>query len=637
MWKMSKKTRVIVSGSLLILALVFYLIGLPNWLRDLTLVTVSIVAGHPIAKKALQAALLKLFSIELLVTIAVVGALIIGEYVEAGAVTFLFLVGGYLEARTLARARASLRNLLEMSPSVANVSRNGEIVEIPAELVKKNDMVIVRSGEKIPVDGKIQSGNGQIIEAAITGESIPVTKEYGDEVYGGTVLDQGYLEIIAEKVGEDTTFARILDMVEEAQESKAKIQKFLERFASFYTPGILILSVVVWLFTYDFHLTLTFLVIACPGALVISAPVSLVAGIGNAATKGILIKGGDKMENLARVNGMVFDKTGTLTRGEPEVTDIKSFGMKREELLQLAMEVEVASEHHLGRAILREAKNLKIKLKNKAKNINILKGQGIVAEIENKLVFIGNKKGWENRNINLSIEIDHYISEQEKLGHTVVLVALDDQPVGVISFADQIRPEAYSALARLRKMGVKHTVMLTGDNPLAAKKVADALGIGNVYAQLLPEDKVRKVQACMKEGVTLAMVGDGINDAPAIATADVGIAMGGVGSDIALETADVILMSDRLDKLAYAFELAKATVRNMKQNMYFSVGVVLLLLAGVLTGNVFLASGMLIHEASVLLVILNALRLVRFREKPHTSRLELSQKEKTEVQCSVAA
>ena len=452
-------------------------------------------------------------------------------------------------------------------------------------------------------------------EAAITGESVPVNKTIDAEVFSGTILDNGYIEVIAEKVGDDTTFSKIIELVEEAQEGKAKTQKFLEKFATVYTPAVVILSIIVWLISGDIHLSLTFLVIACPGALVISAPVSIVAGIGNGAKNGILIKGGEIMEALAKVNAMVFDKTGTLTRGKPEVTAVKTYGISEDELLLMAAEAEVVSEHHLGRTIVKEAEKRELKLIRKPKDVEILKGRGIQVTLNGKELYIGNRKGLLQFNKILSTSIEADAIEQEKRGNTVVVVADNEGILGLISIADQVRTEAAQALHELKANGIERMVMLTGDNRHTANMVARQVGIKNVFAELLPENKVEKVKACMAKGVTLAMVGDGINDAPAIASADVGIAMGVAGSDIAMETADVILMTDRLDKLSYAYQLAKATVRNMKQNMFFAVGIVFLLLIGVLTNHVNLASGMFVHELSVLLVILNAIRLVRYKKK----------------------
>lgn len=601
------------AGILLLAALTTYFFNWNRIILDTLLIIASIVAGVPTFIKAWKASRLKMFSIELLVTIAVIGALIIGEYVESAAVTFLFLFGAFLEGRSLEKARASLKSLMAMAPLEATVIRNGIRSIIMAEEVIKNDLVIIQTGEKIPIDGRVISGNASVDEAAITGESIPVSKGIDDQVFSGSILDSGYLEVIAENVGKDTTFSKIIELVEEAQEGKAKTQRFLEKFASIYTPGIIVLSVLVWIITRDVHLALTFLVIACPGALVISAPVSIVAGIGNAARNGILIKGGEVMENLAKLNAFVFDKTGTLTKGKPEVTAIKGFGISEEELLLMAAEAEVISEHHLGRAIVKEAERKGLKLLNSPTEVNVLKGRGIEVNLAGKPLYIGNRKGLFQNEIPITIEEEEYATKQEKAGNTAVFIADDTKLMGVISIADTIRDEAKNTIDNLRSLGIKHLVMLTGDNKHTANIVGEQLGLDRIYAELLPEDKAIKVKACMGKGIRLAMLGDGVNDAPAIASADVGIAMGVAGTDIAMETADVVLMADNLDKLTHAVKLSKATISNMKQNMFIAIGTVALLLAGVLTKNVNLASGMLIHELSVLLVILNAIRLVRFK------------------------
>lgn len=518
-----------------------------------------------------------------------------------------------------------------MAPLEATVLRAGQRVTVPADEVELGDHVIVQPGGRIPVDGKVIAGHSLINEAAITGESFPVNKRKGDQVFSSTISDNGYLEIIAERVGDDTTFAKIIELVEEAQETKAKTQKFMERFAAYYTPGIIVLSVLVWLITQNVHLALTFLVIACPGALVISVPVSIVAGIGNGAKNGILIKGGDKMESLAKVNAVVFDKTGTLTKGKPSVTDIQAFGISKDELLRLAAEVEVASEHHLGKTIVKKAEEGGLDLLNKPTAVEIMKGHGLQAVLASENIYVGNKSGAEKLGIVLAPIMNDYLLQQQEKGYTAVLVTRNKKVIGIISIADRIREEAPSAIQALREQGIKHTVVLTGDNQTVAEKVARQLGIDRVFAELLPEDKVDKVRACKDSGIKLAMVGDGINDAPAIATADVGIAMGGTATDVTMQTADVILMSDKLDKLPYAIQLAKATIRNMKQNTYFALITVALLLAGVLTGNIYLASGMLIHEISVILVILNAVRLVRFPKSQFRFRPGIAWTKKSEA------
>ena len=615
------------SAVLLLGALITYLFNWDKTVLNTLLIIATVVAGYPTFIKAWKASRMKLFSIELLVTIAVIGALIIGEYVESAAVTFLFLFGAFLEGRSLEKSRSSLKSLMEMAPLQAGVLRDGERVVVKAEDVVKNDVVIIQTGEKIPVDGKIISGRGSVNQSTITGESVPVSKDVDDEVFSGSILESGYLEVIAEKVGEDTTFSKIIELVEEAQEGKAKTQRFLERFAAIYTPGIMILSLLVGIVTQDVHLALTFLVIACPGALVISAPVSIVAGIGNGARNGILIKGGEVMENLSKLNAVVFDKTGTLTQGRPAVTAIKSFGISEDKLLTMAAEAELISEHHLGKAIVKEAEKKGLKLINSPTDVEILKGRGIKVNLNGNSLYIGNRKGLFENNMHMDTHVNSYATEQEKSGNTAVLVASNERVLGIISIADKVRSKAPNTIKELQTAGIQHVVMLTGDNEHTANSVGEKVGIQKIFANLLPEDKVDKVKVCMGKGIKLAMVGDGVNDAPAIATADVGIAMGVAGTDVAMETADVVLMADNLDKLVYMLKLSKATVRNMKQNMFLAVGTVALLLAGVLTKNVNLASGMLIHELSVLAVILNAIRLVRYRPDTFWERMVLRTQE----------
>lgn len=352
-------------------------------LRDVFLIIATLLAGVPIAIKAIQAIRFRTFSIEMLVTLAVIGALIIGEYVESAIVTFLFLFGDYLEGRTLEKTRSSLRELTEMAPEEALVVRNGVKKTIPVEDVAVGDRIIVHPGGKIPVDGKIISGQASINEAAVTGESVPKLKKTKDEVFSGTIIDNGYIEMVAEKVGDDTTFAKIIELVEEAQESKSKQEKFLNKFANIYTPGVVILSLIVFLILRDAHIAITFLVIACPGALVIGVPVSIVAGIGNGAKNGVLIKGGEVIDELAKIDTVLFDKTGTLTKGKPEVTDIHVFSNRDEnELLRKVAQAELISEHHLGKTIIKEAENRKLNINDEMPKGEVIKGNGIRAEVE---------------------------------------------------------------------------------------------------------------------------------------------------------------------------------------------------------------------------------------------------------------
>ena len=619
--KLKKIHIVVISGMLLLLAIVAHLLDYTVWKNSL-LIVATVVAGWSTVKTAFRSIMMKSFSIELLVTIAVVGAVIIGEYVEAAAVTFLFLFGAYLEVRTLEKTRTSLQTLMDMAPLEATVLKNGERMTIPIDEVVVGDRIVIQSGEKVSIDGKILSGQAFINEAAITGESTPADKAVSDKVFSGTVIDNGYIEVETEKVGDDTAFSKIIELVEEAQEAKARRQKFLERFANIYTPAIIVLSILVFIFSRNIELTLTFLVIACPGALVISAPVSLVAGIGNGARSGTLIKGGEVIENIAKLDVVVFDKTGTLTEGKPSVTNIKTYGIEEDVLLKLVAEAEVISEHHLGQTIVKEAMTRGVRLTNEPIDFKVEKGHGIHATVGEKRIIAGNRKLLQMNNVILDGVVEQDALFEEKAGNTAVFVAVNGKIRGIISIADQIRKEAAETIQQLKAAGIKQTIMLTGDNKHTAEKVASLLGIDVVHAEMLPEDKINHIKKLKAAGYHVAMVGDGINDAPAIALADVGIAMGAAGTDVAMETADVVLMGDRLNRISYAHSLAKATVRNMQQNMFFAVGTVVLLLIGVLLGKVFLASGMLIHELSVLAVIVNAIRLVRFKQRGSKNKIE---------------
>lgn len=609
-----------ITGGLLLIALALHLADIGVW-RDAALIVGSLIAGAPTAVKAYRAARAKAFSIDLLVTIAVVGALIIGEYVEAAVVSFLFIFGAWLEARTLQKTRRSLRDLVDLAPQEALVVRDGEAVVIPAAEVVEGDLVRVQSGGKIAVDGAIVSGRGLINEATITGESVPVSKTLNDRVYSGTIVENGFIEVTADKVGDDTTFAQIIELVEEAQDAKTRAQRFLDRFAAIYTPTIIVLSILVFAVTRDVEFALTFLVIACPGALVISTPVSMVAGLGNGARHGVLMKGGDALERLSKIDTLVFDKTGTLTRGRPEVTQVQTvpFGgiANEDELLELAAALELASEHPLGRTIVEEAEKRELQWSGKPAEVEVVAGAGIRGDVAGRQVAVGSKRMLRSLGVTLPDGVAYDAEERERLGNTVVYVVIDGLLAGVISIADQLRPDAAEAIAVLRRRGVKRFVMLTGDNRHTAELVASQLGIDRVEAELLPQDKVRIVSELSAEGHRVGMIGDGINDAPAIATADVGIAMG-AGTDVSIQTADVILMANRFDQLVHAHSLAKATVRNVKQNTFIAVGTVVLLLTGVLLQQVFMSTGMLVHEISVLVVILNAVRLARYRDRRST-------------------
>mgnify|MGYP001023273184 FL=1 len=611
MKKINRKQRLIIASILIVLGFVINkLIGYKP-ITIILMLAVTIISGAPIFKKAFQAVKYKIVGIDALVTIAVIGALFIGEYWEAAAVTYLFMLGDYLESRTLEKTRSSIKALLDLAPDTARVIRDGAEVEIKPEDVLQDESIIVKPGEKISVDGTIVEGTAYINQAAITGESFPVNKGIDSIVFSGTIIESGYLIIRAEKVGEDTTFARILQMVEDAQDKKAKTQKFLERFSQYYTPGIIVLAIVLYLITRDLVLALTLLVIACPGALVISTPVSIVAGIGNGAKHGVLVKGGDVMEKLGTVKVLAFDKTGTLTIGKPSVTHIEAIEIDENELLRLAAIGESYSEHPLARAITNKSKERLGNIEEKPENVEIIAGQGLKFDFDGEKYFIGNRKLLEQNNMSSS-DVESYLVSKEEEGQTTVILGNSKKILGIISIADVVREDAKKLILNLKSLGIQKIVMLTGDNRRAAKAIADELGLDDFYAELLPEDKVNVLTTLKEKYGRTGMVGDGVNDAPALASADLGIAIGGAGTDVAMETADVVLMSAEIKKLSHAIGLSRATVRNMKQNIYFAILVAVLLLAGVLVKTVNLSFGMLIHELSVFLVILNAVRLLGY-------------------------
>src|SRR5690554_1583056 len=608
------------SGALIVAALIAgHLLAL-NTLRDALMFVAALIAGWDIAGRAFFALRNRHVSIELLVTIATVGALAIGEYWEAAAVTFLFMLGAYLEARTMNRTRRALQELLELAPTSAIVLRDGQQVEVMPHLVAPGEIVLVKPGVKVPVDGEVVIGRAAINESAITGESMPVDKIEGDRVFAGTVSQNGVLQVRATGVGADTTLARIVRRVEEAQEERAPTQRFIERFAQWYTPAIIVLSAVAYIISRDIELALTLLVIGCPGALVISTPVSVVAGIGQAAKRGILIKGGEYLENAAKITALALDKTGTITQGKPHLTDVIALGADdapasdaysaaQQRVLTIAAIAEAGSEHPLAVPVVNEARaGGEIPHADAFEN---LPGRGIVAQHNGQRIAVGTPALMADLGVPVGAAADAQMIALKEAGKTAVLVALDGEAIGVLGIADVAREAAPGVIARLRRAGLKQIVMLTGDDPRTAQAIGQAVGIDAIEAGLLPEDKLERIRRLQREGHVVAMVGDGVNDAPALAAANIGIAMGAAGTDVALETADIALMADDLTKIPEAIELSKATLRNIHQNVVIALLTVTGLLAGVLLGEVHMAGGMFIHEVSVLVVILNGMRLLR--------------------------
>ncbi|NIC01043.1 cation-translocating P-type ATPase [Halobacterium sp. R2-5] len=594
------------------------------------LVLATIVGGYDIAKTAYHEVTNRTLGIKTLVTLAAIGAIVIGEYWEAAAVVFLFSLGSYLEGRTMRKTRTALQELLEMTPDTATVRRDGELQEVPAREVEEGEAVVVKPGGKIPVDGTVVDGESAVNQAPVTGESAPVHKADGDEVYAGTVNQEGALEIRTTGAGSDTTLERIIRRVEEAQEAQSPTESLIDRFAKYYTPAVIVLAIGAYAVTQNAILSLTLLVIGCPGALVIGPPVSIVSAIGNAARSGVLMKGGEHLERAGKIDLVAFDKTGTLTKGETTVADVEGFGVADEEVLSLAATAEKKSEHHLADAIVDAAREGPTAATDGGTTVaqaddtdagrqsvpdpddfDVVAGKGVIAHADGQEVVVGNRALLADRDIDVPSRVADYVREREGCGETVVHVVRDGDIIGAIAMRDELREAAPGVVAALQDAGIE-TVMLTGDNERTAAAVAEEVGIDEYRAELLPEDKQSVIEGYQADGHVVAMVGDGINDAPSLATADVGIAMGAAGTDTAIETADMALMADDLERIPYAVKLSKATRWNVLENVGLAVLTVTVLLAGVLTSYVTLAAGMLVHEASVLLVILNGMRLLRY-------------------------
>lgn len=608
------------AGSVIIVALLAeHALGLVA-AGQVLMVVATLIAGTRIAIRAVKSLLDLIVGIELLVSVASVGAIIIGQYWEAAAVTFLFALGGALEAATLARTRRALGDLLDMAPSVAVVLRDGEQVEVPIGEVVVGEAVVVKNGAKVPVDGEVCEGHAALDESSITGESIPVEKGPGAKVFAGTVSMGGLITVQAIGIGADTTLARVIHRVEDAQDEKAATEQFMDRFSRWYTPGVIALALVMGLLTGDVVLALTLLVIGCPGALVISIPVSIVAGIGRAARTGILIKGGEYLETTAKVTAVALDKTGTLTVGRPRLTDLVVTGASGDdELLRWAAIAEVGSEHPLAASVLDAAREAGLPTPQITGRVVSHPGKGIEAHSDGRRVLVGNLALLTEFDVDPGPRTSEVLAELAEAGRTPMVVALDSVVLGVIAVADELRPDAAAMVTALRRNGVDRIVMLTGDDSRVARAVGQATGIDDISAGLLPEAKLDAVRALQADGYVVAMVGDGVNDSPALATADVGVAMGAAGSDVAVETADLALMSNNMLNLPDAIRLARLTVRNMRQNLVIALVTVAALLAGVLLGGVTMAIGMFVHQASVLVVIVNAMRLLRVPSQDHES------------------
>lgn len=574
-------------------------------------------------RHGLTAALHLHFDIDFLMVAAAVGAAVLGAWAEGAFLLFLFSLGHALEHFALDRARRAIEALGEVTPRTGRVRRNGIEAEIPVEAILRGDIVIVRPGERVPVDGQVQAGQSSVNQAPVTGESLPVEKAPGDAVFAGTVNGDATLEVEVTRLAADSTMARVIQMVEEAQTQKSPTQRFADRFERVFVPVTLtaVLALILlpplagWLpWQESLRRGLTLLVAASPCALAIATPSAVLSGIAQAARNGVLIKGGAHLENLGRLRTLAFDKTGTLTCGRPVITDVLPLdGVSHDDLLRLAAAVESRSGHPLARAVLQRAEGLP-PLEEPVHDVTLIGGQGVTARLNGNTVRIGSRRMFAGGGL-LTAAVEAQAAELESAGKTVMLVQSGDRLIGLLAVADRPRPGVRGVIARLRALGVRDTVILTGDNARVAAAVSEEVGATACRANLLPADKVTAVRALLEQYEHVGMVGDGINDAPALAAATVGIAMGSAGSAAALETADVALMGDDLEKLPFAIGLGRQANRIVRQNLILSLGVVALLAPAAVIGLAGIGPAIVFHEGSTILVVLNALRLLGYQER----------------------
>lgn len=605
----NKNRITLMSAILIIIAFVnHYGWSLPT-LSESFLIVASLIGILPIALQAYQALRVKVVSIDVLVTLAVLGAFYIQNFEESAIVTFLFLFGAYLEQRTLNKTRNAIKELTELVPDQAYLEdEHGQIVAVEVDEVAVGDIVVVKTGGKVPVDGRVISGEAYINEASITGESLPVSKQVDAHVYAGTLVENGTLRIQTDTVGEDTTFGKIIELLEEAQDSKSEAERFIDHFSKYYTPLVLALGILVGLLTQNIELAVTILVLGCPGALVIGVPVSNVAGIGNGAKHGVLLKGSEVIHDFSRVNTVIFDKTGTLTMGKPQVVDSQYYQDKAT-VDRLIATVENESDHPLGEAMLAYVGPIPFATIDQTE---VVKGGGIIAQIQNHKVAVGNLKLMQTAGIPLSPQQENDLAIFADAGNSLVIIAIDQQIAAIFGIRDQVRDQVKEEMARLKQLGVKNLVVLSGDHQKSVDVVAKHIGLTEAHGNMLPEDKAAYIKRLKDQGQIVAFVGDGINDSPSLATADIGIAMGN-GTDVAIETSDIVLMNDNITRLSHALGLTKATATNMKENIIIAILVVITLIASVFLSEwMNMSIGMLVHEASILVVILNGMRLTRY-------------------------
>lgn len=606
----------IASGILLIIAIALYPqnmlsehnTGEGNWLYLLS----ALVGSSFIWWSAYQGIKERDFTADIPVTIATIAAIAIGQYSAAAVVAVLLLLGGMLEELVSARAGKALESLAKLLPDRVTVRRDGHDIVVPLEDVQIGDIILVKSGERIAVDGTVLSGTASVNQAAITGESLPIEKQSEDTVFAGTLNEVGAMEILATKIGNETTLGQIHRMIEEAQTQKPKIERLLNQHAKVYTPTAIVLGGLLWWWSGDLMRAITMLIVFCPCVMVLATPTALVASVGNAALRGNLIKKGATVESMAKIDTVIFDKTGTLTHGEPELASIIPLkNNKEEDLLELAAIAEKFSEHPFGKAIVKAAEERGLSIPD-PESFESISGIGIKVKTSGKNIFVGRPKKASGLNLSLSHEAEEIIKKQSHSGRNVVIVGIENEISGLLMFEDRIRPESKKSIEILHKLGIK-TIMVTGDSRAVAERIAKVLDINEVHAEVMPQEKVEIVKRLQLEGHKIIFVGDGVNDGPALVTAEVGIAMGLTGTDVAIETAEVGLLSDDLLKIPYLINISKKAIKTIWQNVAFSLSVLFMAVILTIPGILTPITGALLHELSSIPVIMNSARLITYK------------------------
>ena len=622
-WKEKQQLALVACGATTLATFLLGLTIIPQNYTFIGYIIAVLVGVYYPAKKALIALRNLTATIHLLMLIGSIGALVLGMWAEAAILIFVYSLGDVLESYAVDKARGAIRSLMNLAPKQALVRKEGQEVILSVDEINVGDSVIVKAGERIPVDGTVQTGSSFVDQSTVTGESFPVNKNIGDMVFAGTINQKSFLEVRVDKPASETMLSKIIYSVEEAQAKKISFQRFSDKFSNAYTPAMFVLGIAIavippllfgaeWM---PFILRgLVVFVVSCSCGLALSVPVAVVAAMANAARKGVVFKGGAYFEAAKKVKVIAFDKTGTLTIGRPEVTDVISFdNHSNAELLMLASSIECRSGHPLANAVVRKAKESKILIEANLEEFADVIGKGVKAKINGQQCFAGSARFLQENEI-LTHEYHDQIADLENQGKTTILVGQNGKLLGILAIADALRPGAKETLSIIREQGTR-TVMLTGDNERSAKAIATQAGVDEYYAQLLPDDKVRVIKELKEKYGSVAMVGDGVNDAPAMAVSNVGVAMGAAGTDVAIEAGDIVLMSDDLSKINYVRELSGKTVNNIKQNIAVSLINIAFMVTAALLGYLGLVSGLLLNEISALVVIGNALRLLTTKNR----------------------